>query len=408
MRPHLQFKTYMGRHLHLGVTGSVAAYKSLDILRALLRNNVHVSATVTPSAAKFVTPMSFEALGAAPVYTDMFEDKSDSIFGHLEPGQNAHAMLIAPASADILARMTYGLADNILACQALAFDGPIVVAPAMNPRMWAAQATQENVAKLKERGVTFVLPECGEVACGDTGTGKLAPLEDIQAHAMKALTPQDMQGKKVLITLGPTQEMYDAVRFWSNPSSGLMGACVAVAAWLRGAEVHVVHGPVSSNLSWFPSGISTYAVQSAHDMYEQCMGLWDGMDIGCFTAAVADFRPAEQIAGKMTKSGKEDGLTVKFAPNKDILKTIGQSKKEGQKLIGFAAQTSDLATAAKAKLDRKNLDLIVANRIDHEGSGFGVNTNAVLVLDRLGRMEEWPQLDKTEVAWRIWDHLLNL
>ena len=408
MRPHLQFQTYMGRHLHMGVTGSVAAYKSLDILRALLRNNVHVSATVTPSAARFVTPLSFEALGAAPVYTGMFDDQSGSVFGHLEPGQNAHAMLIAPASADTIARMTYGLADNILACQALAFDGPVVVAPAMNPRMWAAAATQENVAKLMERGVEFILPDEGDVACGDVGTGKLALPEEIQAYALRALTPKDMLGKKVLITLGPTQEMYDAVRFWSNPSSGLMGACIAMAAWLRGAEVHVVHGPVSSTLGWFPKGVHTYPVQSAQQMFEQCIQLWDGMDVGCFTAAVADFRPSEQIDGKMAKAGREDGLTVNFTANPDILKTIGSRKSDDQKLIGFAAQTSDLAIAAKGKLERKNLDLIVANRIDHDGSGFGVDTNAVLVLDRLGRMEEWPQLPKTEVAWRIWDHLLNL
>ncbi|HKK34008.1 MAG TPA: bifunctional phosphopantothenoylcysteine decarboxylase/phosphopantothenate--cysteine ligase CoaBC [Desulfomicrobiaceae bacterium] len=396
---HYLFDCFPGRRVHLGVSGSIAAFRGLDLLRALTGNNLRVSATVTPSAAQFVTPLSFESLGAEPVYQDMFVP-GQSPYAHLEPGQECDALIICPATANTLARMAHGLADDMLSCQALSFAGPVVVAPSMNPGLWNAPATRENWKTLMDRGVIGVGPVQGNVACGDTGTGRLAPVSDIFVETLRALSPRDLQGTRVLVTLGPTREFFDRVRFWSNPSSGTMGACVAVAAWLRGAEVHVVHGPISLEL---PAGIQRTAVTTAKEMFTACMDLWPNMDAGCFTAAVADFSPEPYPGGKLKKEDTRDGLHVDFTPNPDILYTVGHNKKPGQRLIGFAAEAGELPPAAKRKLDRKNLDLIVANRIDQDEGGFGATTNSVLMLDNRGQSRELVHLHKTKIAWRIWD-----
>lgn len=396
----------MGKRVHLGVTGSIAAFKVIDLVRALQRADCMVSATLTEAARQFVTPLSFQALGASPVYTGMFTENpdADTAFGHLEPGQAADVMVIAPASANIIAKLAMGLADDMLSCQALAFPGPKIVAPAMNPRMWAAPATRRNWDTLEALGYVRVDPECGSVACGDTGAGRLAPVDDIFLACLKALAPQDLAGKKVLVTLGPTQEPWDAVRFWSNPSSGTMGACVAMAAYLRGADVTVVAGPTGLS---FPCDMAVVSVTTARQMYAACTDLWPNMDLGCLTAAVADYRPVpfgETKFKKGTSAGA--GITVEFETNPDILKTLGETKRDGQKLIGFAAETGNPREEAARKLANKHLDLIAANDIAKTGSGFGVTTNEMFVLDAKGRREQWPQLPKTEVAWRLWDHLL--
>jgi phosphopantothenoylcysteine decarboxylase/phosphopantothenate--cysteine ligase len=257
---------------------------------------------------------------------------------------------------------------------------------------------------LGELGFIRIQPDSGSVACGDTGTGRLAPMEEVLAATLKAISPQDLAGRKVLVTLGPTREPWDAVRFWSNPSSGTMGACMAMAAYLRGAEVTVVAGP--TNLT-FPPDISLVSVQTAQQMFEACTDLWPGMDMACLTAAVADYHPVpfgNTKFKKQTSGGA--GISVEFEINPDILKTLGETKKDGQMLMGFAAETDNLKDEAARKLQSKNLDLIAANDISKAGSGFGVPTNQMLVLDRSGRLETWPQLAKTEVAWRLWDHLL--
>jgi Phosphopantothenate-cysteine ligase (EC 6.3.2.5)/Phosphopantothenoylcysteine decarboxylase (EC 4.1.1.36) len=403
MQPHYRFAGFMGKRVHLGVSGSIAAYRSLDLLRALLEADCTVSATLTESAARFVTPLSFEALGASPVYGSMFEasPSGGSAFGHLEPGQEAEVMVIAPATANVLAKLAHGLADDMLSCQALAFPGPKIVAPAMNPRMWDSPATRRNWDLLDILGYTRVRPCSGHVACGDTGDGRLAPLEHILTETLKALSPKDLAGKRVLVTLGPTREPWDGVRFWSNPSSGTMGACLAMAAILRGAEVTIVAGPTALE---FPPCATVVSVNTALEMHDACLDLWPDMDIGCATAAVADFRPVPYGPEKYKKGGTES-LTVHFEPNPDILKALGESKTEGQKLIGFAAETSNLKEEAARKLDSKRLDLIAANDISRQGSGFGTATNEMFVLDSAGRRETWPVLPKTEVAWRLWDHL---
>lgn len=405
MQSHYGFAGFMGKRVHLGVTGSIAAFKALELQRALLGSDCTVSVTLTESGAKFVTPLSFEALGASQVYTGMFEGQGeDSAFGHLEPGQTADVMVIAPATAATMAKLAHGMADDMLSCQALAFAGPKIVAPAMNPRMWENQATQRNWAMLEELGFIRVAPECGDVACGDIGSGRLAPVEEIFIATLKALSPQDLAGKKVLVTLGPTREQWDAVRFWSNPSSGTMGGCMAMAAYLRGADVTVVAGPTALE---FPAGMTTVSVRTAKEMYAACMDLWPTTDIGCATAAVADYAPVPFGDTKFKKAGSGDsGLTVEFTPNPDILKAMGNAKGEGQRLIGFAAESGIDQKEVERKLNSKNLDLIAANDISKSGSGFGVATNQMVVLDKSGRKETWPQLAKTEVAWRLWDHLL--
>lgn len=406
---HLRFPCFLGRRVHLGVTGSIAAYKSLELLRLLADAQIGVGVTLTPSAQRFIGAESYRALGAQTVDTAMFaESPADDPFAHLTPGRAAGALVIAPATANILAKIAHGIADDMLSTQALAFRGPLILAPAMNPAMWAAAATQANWGTLLERGAIGVGPACGNVACGDTGAGRLAPVEHIFAVVLKALSPKDLAGKTVLVTLGPTREAWDAVRYLSNPSSGLMGACLAVAAWMRGAEVHVVAGPTAYD---FPPGISVTRVTTAREMLDATSAQWPKADIACCTAAVCDFRPVPPATGQGSKLKKRDLAgepMIALTPNPDILRTLGATKSKEQVLIGFAAETDDLLAQARLKLSEKNLDLIVANRVGVPGSGFDSATNAVTVLDRTGRSEQWPELPKTEVAWRIWDLLQHL
>jgi len=399
---HLSFKGFLGRRLQLGVCGSIAAYKALDLVRMFRDTGTDVGATLTDSARQFVTPLSFEALGASPVFSAMYP-VGDDVFGHLTPGEAAHAMLIAPATASTLARLANGLADDMLSCQALAFPKPLVIAPAMNPRMWHNAATQANWETLKARGHVCIEPGCGRTACMEEGRGRLADLNEIFLYGLRALTPQDMAGQTVMITLGPTREKWDGVRFWSNPSSGTMGACFAVAAWLRGATVHSVTGPGTPCV---PSRISRSDVTSAKEMFEAAEGLWPTMDIGVFTAAVADFSPIPFGDEKFKKGAEE--LVVRFASTTDILKTLGAAKKEGQRIVGFAAETSSMQENALKKLRAKNADMVVGNIVGRADSGFQSPTNEVFVTDRNGRQEEWPVQPKTEVAWRVLDWLLQL
>lgn len=400
---HLAFPNFLGTSLHLGVCGSIAAYKSLDLLRMWQQCGVAVGCTLTASAQEFVRPLSFSALGAAPVHGGMFPVGED-IFAHLEPGRQHSALVIAPATANILAKLAHGLADDMLSCQALAHPGPLVIAPAMNPNLWHAPATQSNVAVLRERGHVLVGPVSGDVACGDTGKGRLAQLEAIFLHGLRALSPQDLSGLRVLLTLGPTREFRDPVRFWSNPSTGIMGASLAVAAWLRGARVTAVCGP---GCPWLPEGIERIDVVSALEMQAVCETHWSAQDVGCFTAAVADYRPATYSTEKLKKTGTGAQLDIAFALNPDILAGIGQRKTPKQRLLGFAAETSELEQHATEKMIRKGLDIVVGNRIDVPEAGFGSSTNIVMVFDRWGRKESWPQLPKPEIAWRLWDWLLQ-
>lgn len=399
MDSHLAFTGFRDRRIHLGVTGSIAAFKALDLLRDWKRSGVQVGASLTESAQEFVTPLSFRALGADPVDTHLFPT-GDNVYAHLAPGQGAHCYAIAPATANILAKLAYGLADDVVSCQALAHPGPVIVAPAMNPNMWLNPAVQENWQKLQERAMVCLAPDSGEVACGDLGTGRLARHELIFLHGLKALSPQDLAGTRILVTLGPTREYFDPVRFWSNPSSGTMGASIAVAAWLRGADVTAICGPVSL---WLPPDIHRISVTSAKEMHEAATDIWPSADVAVCTAAVADFAPKPFGETKYKKTGGP--LQVEFSANPDILAALSGTRHVRQRIIGFAAETGDLARLAREKRERKGMDIIVANHVLTPGAGFAAPTNEVTVIDAHGREESWPTLPKTEVAWRLLDWL---
>ncbi len=400
-----RFTALQGRRVHLGVCGSVAAYKAVELMRMLQKAELRVSVTLTEAAARFVTPLTFASLDAETVYTGMFEAGTADPFAHLAPGAEADAFVVAPATAATLARLARGLADDMLSAQALAFPGPLVLAPAMNPRMWSNPATRENMALLEGRGHRVVGPAGGRVACGDQGQGKLAPLEDIAAAVLAALAPDDMAGVSLLVTLGPTREQWDGVRFWTNPSTGRMGAALALAAWLRGAAVTAVAGP---GCPWLPCGVRRIDVISARQMFETARDEWAKADLGIFTAAVADFSPEPLGARKFKKSEAAEGFSLRFLPNPDILATLAREKKARQKVVGFAAETGDLKTAVRDKLAAKNADMLAGNLVGVPGSGFAGSTNTVFVADAKGRAEQWPELSKNDVAWRLLDWLLTL
>ncbi|MDO5536144.1 MAG: bifunctional phosphopantothenoylcysteine decarboxylase/phosphopantothenate--cysteine ligase CoaBC [Desulfovibrionaceae bacterium] len=397
------------RRLHLGVAGSVACYRSAELLRHLLACGIHVSATLTPGAKNFVTPLLFSSLGAVPVYPEMFSGEEP--FAHLEPGQTCQALLVCPASAGLLARMAHGLAQDMLAAQILAFDGPVAAAPAMNTRMWNNAATRDNVALLKSRGVTIVEPDSGLMACGTSGEGRLADMPQLLAHALRLLCEQDMAGQTVLVTLGPTREPWDGVRFWSNPSTGTMGAALALCAWLRGATVHAVAGPgIGSALVPALPGLTLHQVTTARQMFARASELWDTASMGMFSAAVADFSPRPYGAEKFKKEGT-DTFRVDFEANPDILRTLSEKKRPGQRLLGFAAETApdmeSLMALARKKLRRKDVHVLAANRVNAAGSGFGSATNAMAVAGRDGREEFWPEMGKADVAWDLCSWLLH-
>ncbi|MDR2799896.1 MAG: bifunctional phosphopantothenoylcysteine decarboxylase/phosphopantothenate--cysteine ligase CoaBC [Desulfovibrio sp.] len=402
--------TRFGRRcLHLGVCGSVACYKSAELLRSWRKLDIHVSVTLTGAAQHFVKPLLFESLGAFPVYESMFASGTD-IFAHLEPGSRADAFVIAPVSADALSRLAQGAASDILSAQILAFDGPLILAPAMNPRMWANKATRANVDTLQERGAALVGPDSGDVACGEAGQGRFAPLSEIFLAALRALAPQDMRGLHVLVTLGATREPWDGMRYWSNPSSGLMGAGIAICAWLRGAQVTAVCGP--GCVSLLPRGITTHVVSRAREMFEVAQDIWPQMDIGMFAAAVADFSPTEIGPQKFKKSLAPEGLSIAFRPNPDILATLAAARRPAQKVLGFAAENApdmqSLLVLAREKRANKRADVLAANCINRQGSGFGSPTNAMAVTDARGREEIWPEQSKADVAWDLCSWLLTL
>lgn len=397
---HTDFSGFVGHRVHLGVTGSVAAYRAVEIMRRLQRAGIDVGVTLTAAAQEFIRPLQFRCLTQAPVFSSLFA-ADQAQFAHLEPAQNAQVFVVAPSTANTLARHANGLGDDLLSTQLLAFSGQVIHAPAMNPRIWNSPAVQRNMDILRDRGIVFVDPEHGTMACGESGMGRLAETEEIFLAALKALTPQDMAGQRVLVNLGPTWEHIDPVRILTNRSSGTMGASIALAAWLRGAEVTVVRGPTRS--LWFPRFFAPIDVQTAKEMHAACLDLATGMNVICLTAAVSDYSPVDVSLTKLKKQVLGQSFTLYMSGNPDILADIGKLKREGQVLIGFAAETSAPDVEARRKLAEKNLDMIVANRVDDQGIGFGSPNNQVAVFDRTGRSEIWPILPKPEIGMRLFD-----
>jgi phosphopantothenoylcysteine decarboxylase/phosphopantothenate--cysteine ligase len=393
----------------LGVTGGVAAYKAAELVRLLQKDGFSVQVVMTRGAREFVTPLTFAALSGQKVITDLFGDSSggeanlESAIEHIAVAQRTDLLLVAPATADILAKFARGIADDFLTTLYLASAAPVVMAPAMNVNMWNHAATQENVERLRARGVKIVDPDEGYLACGMTGAGRLASQNAIVSAVRDALKSQrDLDGETVLITAGPTREDLDPVRYITNRSSGKMGYAVAEAAARRGAKVTLVSGPVNLEV---PAGVERIDVRTAREMHNAVVDRIAHASIAIFAAAVADYRPAEPHTEKIKKS--DGALTISLEPTTDILAEIARNK--GQKIVvGFAAETDHVAENARKKLSAKNADLIVANDVTAEGAGFDQDTNIVTLFSRDGRDLALPKLTKSEVAQRILDEVLRL
>ena len=393
----------------LGVTGGVAAYKAAELVRRLQQEGFSVEVVMTRAACEFITPLTFAALTGKKVITGLFAASSggeanlESAIEHIAVAQRTDLLLVAPATADILAKFSRGIGDDFLSTLYLATTAPVIVAPAMNVNMWNHPATQENLECLRVRGVRVVDPDEGYLACGMTGSGRLAGQDAILAAVHHALTHRrDLQGHTVLITAGPTQEALDPVRFLTNRSSGRMGYAVAEAAAQRGANVILISGPVALET---PAGVTRCDVRTAAEMLQAVEKHFPEVHIAIFAAAVADYRPAEPAAQKIKKTGGE--VTVRLEPNPDIL--AAAARKKGNRLIvGFAAETEKVAENARKKLKDKDADLIVANDVTAEGAGFDVDTNVVTLFARDGRDLALPKLTKHEVAHRILDEVLRL
>ena len=393
-----------GKEIVLGVTGGIAAYKSAEIVSRLRHSGANVHVIMTRNATEFVAPLTFQTLSANQVVTDTFEAPEYWNVEHVALAKLADIFVVAPATANILAKMASGIADDMLSTTLLATKAQILVAPAMNTGMWTAPATQNNVKVLKERGVRMIGPESGMLACGDEGAGRMSEPEMIVEEICRILSrKQDYAGKKVLITAGATRERLDPVRFITNDSSGKMGFAIAEAARDRGAEVTVIRGSVTAEI---PAGIHMIRIESARELYDAMMQKAPEQDVIIQAAAVSDYRPAEQKDRKIKKESGSD-LTLILTENPDIAKAVGEQKKPGQTLVGFAAETDNLLKNAKSKLGKKKLDLIVANDVTKPGAGFNVDTNIAVLITSDGSTEE-PLQTKRQLAERILDKVLEI
>jgi phosphopantothenoylcysteine decarboxylase/phosphopantothenate--cysteine ligase len=392
----------------LGVTGGVAAYKAAELVRRLQQEGFTVEVVMTRAACEFITPLTFAALTGKKVITGLFAESGgaanlESAIEHIAVAQRTDLLLVAPATADILAKFARGISDDFLSTLYLATAAPVVVAPAMNVNMWNHPATQENLRTLHARGVHVVDPDEGYLACGMTGSGRLAGQDAIVSTVRDLLQlRRDLSAQTVLLTAGPTQEDLDPVRFLTNRSSGRMGYAVAEAAAQRGAKVILVSGPTALEC---PAGVDRINVRCAAEMLRAVEEHFAASTIAIFAAAVADYRPVESAPQKIKKSGDE--ITLRLQTNPDILATIAR-KKGNRFLIGFAAETSHVAENARKKLQDKGADLIVANDVTAEGAGFDVDTNIVTLFARDGRDLPLPKLTKREVAHRILDEVVRL
>lgn len=386
----------------LGVTGSIAAYKAVELLRRLREQGASVRVVMTKNAARFVAPLTFETLSEAPVLLDEFREGGDAGISHIRIAEGIDAAVIAPATANIIGKIASGIADDALTTSVMALDCTLIIAPAMNDRMYRNPAVQRNICLLMERGARFIEPETGGLACGAAGRGRLASTENILSAVSSALAPKDLSGVTVLVTAGPTREAIDAVRFISNPSTGKMGYAVAGAARDRGADVILISGPTQLPK---PGGVKFISVVSAGEMHRAVMENFGASRVVVMAAAVSDFRPVQPSQRKVKKDSVPS--SVQLEQTEDILRELGTTKGD-RLLIGFAAETDNIVSNAKKKLKDKNLDMIVANDLLEEGAGFASDTNAVMIIDRAGGLIEVPKMHKTGIAARIMDKITEL
>mgnify|MGYP004518299667 CR=1 FL=1 len=390
-----------GKCVVLGVTGGIAAYKACEIVSRLKKLHANVRVVLTEHACRFVQPLTFETLSGNQVAVSAFEHSFE--IEHISLAKAADLLLIAPATANIIGKMAHGIADDLLSTTAMAVTCPILIAPAMNCAMYKSAALQENLQTLKRRGVLTVGPESGHLACGDEDIGRMSEPETIVVRVCEMLRGQDdLAGKHVLVTAGPTREMVDPVRFLSNRSSGKMGYAIAEAAARRGARVTLVSGPVALER---PQGVETVLITSTLDLYREVTERAKAADLVIQAAAPADFRPLETARHKIKKTG--EGMTLQLTPNPDVAAQLGCDKHDGQVLVAFAAETDDLIANARKKLDKKNADMVVANDVTQPGVGFAGDTNRVTLVTRSDACE-LPLMSKRDVADAILDRALEL
>jgi len=397
-----------GKHILVGVTGGIAAYKVCYLVRDLKKSGADVRVIMTEAAAKFVAPLSFSALSGHEVASDLWSVNqstgSDIATQHIDLANWADLYLIAPASANTLAKLAFGISDNLLTIVALASRCPLLLAPTMDADMYLNPVTQQNVGKLRERGYHIVPPESGELASGLKGPGRLPEIQVIIGSIERVLDKsiQDLKGKKILVTAGPTYEAIDPVRFIGNRSSGKMGFALANAAAQRGARVTLIAGPVHLET---PRNVTRIDVESAHEMHSAVLAKGTKADAVIMAAAVADFGPEARAERKIKKDSSTDPLTLSLTPTDDILKSLSEKKKKKTLLVGFALETDDGLRNAKEKLIRKKLDFIVLNSLKNKGAGFGTDTNVVTIIDKNGKVDKLPRMSKFEVATQILNRL---
>lgn len=388
------------KHIVLGVTGGIAAYKSVTLLRLLAKAGAEVQVVMTPSAKQFVTPVTFSSLSQKPVVSEFFTANTGEWHSHVDLGLWADAMVIAPATASTIGKMANGVADNMLVTTYLSAKSPVFVAPAMDLDMMAHPSTQRNIELLKSYGNHIIEPASGELASGLTGRGRMEEPENIVAALERFFSPtQDLAGKHVMITAGPTHEPIDPVRFIGNSSSGKMGRALAAEALRRGARVTVISGPVSIS---YPGGADVVSVTTALEMRDEAVSRFPDTDIAVMCAAVADYRPASCADRKIKRSGVDE-MTLTLVRNPDIAATLGVMKRPGQRLVGFALETDHAEDNGRGKLASKNLDMIVVNSLEDAGAGFGVDTNRVTMLTADGRRLQGDLKSKDGVAADIFD-----
>ena len=386
----------------LGVSAGIAAYKAVEILRLLVKEGADVRVVMSANAGKFVTPLTFEALSGNPVYHSLFDSQNSAEMEHIRVAENADLLVVAPATASMLGKMAHGLADDALSNLHLAFKGSVLIAPAMNEGMWQHPAVKKNMELLKSRGVDFVEPGFGELACGVTGPGRLADnsviLDKVKGYFYQR---DDLNGIRFLITAGPTHEAIDPVRYLSNPSSGKMGYAVAERAKARGAVVVLISGPTYLKS---PTGVELKSCKRADEMNTLVQEHLDNCDVLVMSAAVGDFTPEKLEKEKIKKQG-DAGLTLKLVPTKDILLEVAK-RNSGKLVVGFAAESQNIVESALEKLKKKNLDLIVANDISAPGIGFQSDSNQVTIIDREEKIENLPLKPKREIADLLLDRIL--
>lgn len=394
-----------GKKIVLGITGSIAAYKACLLIRGLIKQGAEVQVVITPAGKEFITPITLSALTSKPVISEFFSQRDGTWHSHVDLGLWADAMIIAPATASTIGKMAHGIADNMLITTYLSMKAPVFVAPAMDLDMYAHPTTQNNLALLKSYGNHIIEPQTGFLASHLQGKGRMEEPEEILRQVAEALAgnTQDLKGKRIMITSGPTHEKIDPVRFIGNYSSGKMGSALAEECARRGAEVEMVCGPMSQKPK-HPS-ITCTDVESAAQMYEACVKIFPTCNAGILCAAVADFTPEHTAENKIKREG--DQLVIRLNPTQDIAQAMGQMKRQDQKLVGFALETCNEAENARKKLEKKNLDFIVLNSLNDEGAGFQHDTNKITLIDAT-ESQNFPLKSKTEAAKDIINRLKQI